>query len=30
MESASKSLDFIEAARLRNALIELEAKREKR
>jgi excinuclease ABC subunit B len=30
METASKSLDFIEAARLRNLLIELEGKREKR
>ncbi|MCH1534611.1 MAG: UvrB/UvrC motif-containing protein, partial [Schleiferiaceae bacterium] len=30
MEAASKSLDFIEAARLRNELIELEGKREKR
>jgi excinuclease ABC subunit B len=30
MEKASKTLDFIEAARLRDVLIELEGKREKR
>lgn len=30
MEEASKTLDFIEAARLRDVLIELESKREKR
>ena len=29
MEEASKTLDFIEAARLRDVLIELEGKREK-
>ena len=30
METAAKSMDFIEAARLRDLLIELESKREKR
>ena len=30
MEVSAKSMDFIEAARLRDVLIELESKREKR